>query len=90
MAGGLVSLAHATARFTGAGDARVASVELSQGVVVARPMGGPSDGGVLVLTRGQADLGHVGYELAVLVSQVRRALDLDCGAGGPAGVRPLR
>jgi hypothetical protein len=93
VAGGLVSLAHATARLTDAGEALLATVELAEAVAVARPLGGPGDGSLLVLTGAQADLGYVGYELTVLAGRVRRALDLDGDAGGRGGtadVRPVR
>lgn len=98
VAAGLVSLAHATARVTAAGDPLQASVELAGGTVVARPLGTPGAGAVLVLTGAQADLGYVAYELTVLVSRVRRVLagggdgerDGRGGGAGPAGVRPIR
>lgn|GEM_PF-395711 len=90
VAGGLVSLAHATGRLTDAGDAVQATLELAEAVVVARPLGGPADGSVLVLARGQADLGYVAYELAVLVSRLRRALDLDTPHRGAAAAPPTR
>jgi predicted regulator of Ras-like GTPase activity (Roadblock/LC7/MglB family) len=85
VAGGLVSLAHATARLTDAGDPLQVTLELAEVVAVARPLGEPGDGSLLVLARGQVDLGYLGYELAVLAGRVRRALDLDRGPGGPGG-----
>jgi uncharacterized protein len=72
IASGLASLTQGAARCLGAGEVRQVIVELEQGFMFVMAI---SDGSVLaVLTSPSADLGLVGYEMAMLVARVGPAL----------------
>ena len=69
---GLASLTQGAARCLGAGDVKQVIVELDQGFMFVMAI---SDGSILaVLTSPSADLGLVGYEMALLVARVGPAL----------------
>jgi len=68
IASGLASLTQGASRCLGAGDVRQVIVELEQGFMFVMAI---SDGSVLtVLASPTADLGLVGYEMALLVARV--------------------
>jgi len=72
IASGLASLTQGAARCLGAGGVRQLIVEMQQGFMFVMAI---SDGSVLtVLAAPTADLGLVGYEMALLVARVGSAL----------------
>ena len=68
IASGLSSLTHGAARCLSAGAVKQAIVEMDAGFLFVQTI---SDGSILsVLTTTDADLGLIGYEMALLVSRV--------------------
>lgn len=68
IASGLTSLTHGAARCLSAGRVKQAIVEMDAGFLFVQTI---SDGSILsVLTTTDADLGLIGYEMALLVSRV--------------------
>jgi predicted regulator of Ras-like GTPase activity (Roadblock/LC7/MglB family) len=68
IASGLSSLTHGAARLLAAGGVKQTIVEMEAGFLFVQTI---SDGSILsVLTTTDADLGLIGYEMALLVSRV--------------------
>jgi predicted regulator of Ras-like GTPase activity (Roadblock/LC7/MglB family) len=68
IASGLSSLTHGAARLLAAGAVKQTIVEMEAGFLFVQTI---SDGSILsVLTTTDADLGLIGYEMALLVSRV--------------------
>jgi predicted regulator of Ras-like GTPase activity (Roadblock/LC7/MglB family) len=68
IASGLSSLTHGAARLLAAGAVKQTIVEMEAGFMFVQTI---SDGSILsVLTTTDADLGLIGYEMALLVSRV--------------------
>jgi hypothetical protein len=87
VAAGLASLSLAAAGVLGSAGPLQTTVELDDGLLVVRPLGDPSAGTVLALTRADADLGDVGYELTLLTRRIRRATaEAPRGPRGPVSI----
>jgi predicted regulator of Ras-like GTPase activity (Roadblock/LC7/MglB family) len=70
---GLVSLAYGTSRYFDGGDVQQTIVEMGAGYLIMMSIG---DGSALVvLASRHCDVGHVGYEMALLVERVGKALN---------------
>ncbi|MBA2954483.1 dynein regulation protein LC7 [Nocardioides sp. MAH-18] len=69
---GLASLAVGAARLFAGGAVLQTVVEMEQGYLMLMSVGDGSN--LAVLTAGTADLGQVGYEMALLVERVGRAV----------------
>jgi uncharacterized protein len=72
IASGLTSLTFGAARCFGAGDVRQMIVEMDQGYLFVMSV---SEGSCLAaLASASCDLGHVGYEMSLMISRVTTAL----------------
>jgi len=70
---GLISLAYGTSRYFDGGDVQQTIVEMGAGYLIMMSIG---DGSALVvLASRHCDVGHVGYEMALLVERVGKALN---------------
>jgi predicted regulator of Ras-like GTPase activity (Roadblock/LC7/MglB family) len=69
---GLASLAVGAARLFAGGAVLQTVVEMEQGYLMLMSVGDGSN--LAVLTAGSADIGQVGYEMALLVERVGRAV----------------
>jgi uncharacterized protein len=69
---GLISLAYGTSRYFDGGNVQQTIVEMGAGYLIMMSIG---DGSALVvLASRNCDVGHVGYEMALLVERVGKAL----------------
>lgn len=75
VAAGLASLTQGVAAFLNAGTVRQHIIETDGGFVLVMSLG--ARGGLLAVTRPDADLGHVGYTMGLLVDRVGAVLDPD-------------
>ena len=72
VASGLVSLTQGAARCFEAGEVTQTVVEMEQGYLMLMSVGDGSN--LAVLTHDSADIGQVGYEMALLVERVGRTV----------------
>jgi uncharacterized protein len=79
---GLASLAVGAAHLLGGGGVLQTVVEMEQGYLMLMSVGDGSN--LAVLTQASADIGQVGYEMALLVDRVGKAVQAR-PRGGPAG-----
>ena len=80
---GLASLAVGAARLFEGGAVLQTVVEMEQGYLLLMSVG---DGSILaVLTQDAADIGQVGYEMALLVDRVGRAVQAEARVAPAAG-----
>ena len=79
---GLASLAVGAARLFEGGAVMQTIVEMEMGFLMLMSVGDGSN--LTVLTRGVADIGQVGYEMALLVDRVGRTVEAQArvGTGG--------
>jgi uncharacterized protein len=70
---GLISLTYGTSRYFDGGNVQQTIVEMGAGYLILMSIG---DGSALVvLASRHCDVGHVGYEMALLVDRVGKALN---------------
>jgi uncharacterized protein len=75
VAAGLTSLTRGVAAFLNTGNVRQHIIESDGGFVLVMSLG--ELGALLAVTRPDADLGHVGYTMGLLVDQVGAVLNPD-------------
>jgi predicted regulator of Ras-like GTPase activity (Roadblock/LC7/MglB family) len=83
---GLASLSVGASRLFEGGAVLQTIVEMEQGYLMLMSVGDGSH--LAVLTQNAADIGQVGYEMALLVERVGRAVEAGARVAPPSGVHP--